>query len=313
MNLYLTHKCNRGCAFCFARKIVSEGGVDINEILTIEDIEKLLQHYQKDLGVVGLLGGEPFLYPYLGELLQLLDKYNVIPKVFTSATNPMPQALCELDLDTSPIQFIVNVGKRDSYNNESYSNLINFLEKFHSRVALSYTALNLDDDYSFLFELIEEHKLQRAIRSGVALPIYKGGNQFVKKENYKDFGDFFIKFVKDAAKRKIIVGMDCGFVPCMFSIKQIGTLQRCGVQPLFCCGAAVDVGPRLETWNCFPLFQLSHVNALDYPDMESLTLGLVHKMEEDLGGKPGIFEHCQECEYFKNRLCNGGCKSFKSF
>ena len=75
MNLYLTHKCNRGCAFCFARKIVSEGGVDINEILTIEDVEKLLRHYQKDLEVVGLLGGEPFLYPHLGELLKLLDKY----------------------------------------------------------------------------------------------------------------------------------------------------------------------------------------------------------------------------------------------
>ncbi len=313
MNLYLTHKCNRGCAFCFARKIVSDGGVDVNEILTIEDIDKLLRHYQKDLNVVGVLGGEPFLYPHFGELLKLLDKYKVIPKVFTSATNPMPQALRELDLDTSPIQFIVNVGKRDSYNDAGYGNLMEFFEKFHSRVALSYTVLNIDDDYTFLFELIDEHNLLRAIRTGVALPIYKGGNQFVKKEDYKNFGEFFVKYAKDAAKRKIVVGMDCGFVPCMFDVKQIGTLQRCGVQPSFCCGAAVDVGPRLETWNCFPLFRLSHVNALNYLNLRELTKALVSKIDRELDEKQGIFDQCKSCDYFKEKLCYGGCKSFKSF
>ena len=71
-NLYLTHKCNRGCPFCFARKVLKESGGNIDEILTIEEVKTLITHFPNQFGEFGILGGEPFLYPHLGELLELL-------------------------------------------------------------------------------------------------------------------------------------------------------------------------------------------------------------------------------------------------
>ena len=42
-NLYLTHKCNRGCPFCFARDVLKESG-RLDEILTIDEITRFLDH-----------------------------------------------------------------------------------------------------------------------------------------------------------------------------------------------------------------------------------------------------------------------------
>ena len=47
-NLYLTHKCKRGCPFCFARKVLKAAD-DVNEILTLEEIETFLDHFKDEM------------------------------------------------------------------------------------------------------------------------------------------------------------------------------------------------------------------------------------------------------------------------
>ena len=88
-NLYLTHHCNRGCPFCFARKVLAQRR-DSDEILTVEDITKLLDHYHDGFQAIGLLGGEPFLYPYpkflrteYSKITVNTDMKGIIIKVFT--------------------------------------------------------------------------------------------------------------------------------------------------------------------------------------------------------------------------------------
>ena len=138
-NLYLTHKYNRGCPFCFARKVLKESGGDIDEILTIEEVKTLINHFPNQFREFGILGGEPFLYPHLGELLELLWQNNIVPKIFTSATNPMPESIKNIDLMKNPVNFIVNIGTRDTYSDEKYNNLAQFFSKFNVVSSLSYT------------------------------------------------------------------------------------------------------------------------------------------------------------------------------
>ena len=312
-NLYLTHKCNRGCSFCFARKVLKDGAGDVNEILTINEIEQLLIHFSGQLPELGLLGGEPFLYPHLGDALELLWQHNIIPKIFTSATNPLPEALKQIDTTKKIVHFVVNIGTQDSYSDEQYKNLLCFFEKFHCQSSLSYTIFDLDADTAFLFDIIENFKLtMRNIRVGVALPIYKGGNQYIKKEDYRKLGKYFVNFAEKAATKRVILGMDCGFVACMFDKKEIGTLQRCGIQVAFCCDAAIDIGPGLNVWNCFPLFQLHKENVLESTNMKDLLKKFHHHMRDRFGGKTGIFEECKDCKHLRRRTCRGGCKSFNS-
>lgn len=312
-NLYLTHKCNRGCSFCFARKVLKEAGDNIDEILTIEEIRTLLNHFPKQLPEVGLLGGEPFLYPYFKEVLDLLWQYKIMPKVFTSATNPIPKGLNNIDLTTHPINFVVNIGTQNSYTEEKYKNLTDFFEKFNAVSSLSYTIFDLNANPSFLFEIIDKFQLRtRNIRVGVALPIYKGENQYINKKDYRQLGKFFVNFAQMAFKNQITLGMDCGFTACMFTPTEVGTLQRCGVNFSFCCGSAVDIGPKLEAWNCFPLFQLHHEKVLESKNMNELIVKFDNKMREYFNHKVGIFDECPNCKYFKRQICQGGCKSFKS-
>jgi hypothetical protein len=286
---------------------------DVDELLTIEDIKILLTHFPQQFREIGLLGGEPFLYPYLGEVLKLLWQENIVPKIFTSATNPLPASLRDIDIEKYPLSFVVNIGTRDSYSNEKYKNLIDFFAKFHLVSSLSYTLLDLDADPSFLFDIIDQFQLlTRSIRVGVALPVYKGGNQYIDKKDYKKSGEFVVKFAGTAYERNVTLGMDCGFTACMFSPREIGALQRCGVRFSFVCGAAIDIGPGLKAWNCFPLFQLHKEDVLESKNMHELIQKFDTNMDEYFNHQAGIFQECDDCKYFKRHACEGGCKSFKS-
>ncbi len=312
-NLYLTHKCNRGCPFCFARDVLKESG-RLDEILTIDEITRFLDHYGRQVDAVGLLGGEPFLYPHFDEMLRLLLSRGVFAKVFTSGTNPLPAPLDEMTFKDvlGKMSFVVNVGTADTYSERQYANLENLLTRFGPVCSLSFTIFDLTADPTYLFDLIDRFHLNRDIRVGIALPIFNGGNAYIEKERYKEAGDYFIRAVKMAAERQISLSMDCGFTACMFTTEQIGAMLSRGTEINFMCGAAMDIGPGLKVWNCFPLFQLGKLNALDYCDIEELRAALVENTDSQLADVPGIFEECTDCDMRLRRFCDGGCKSFKS-
>lgn len=310
-NLYLTHRCNRGCPFCFARKVLAQRK-DREEILTLEEITKLLDHYNNNFQSIGLLGGEPFLYPHLAEVIQLLHDRHIVCKIFTSATNPMPEALEAIPATPDYVNFVVNVGERNTYKDEQFRNLEHFFDKFHDVSALSYTIFDLNADPTFLFDMIDKYQLNRSIRTGIALPIYQGGNKYIELDEYKQAGEYFIRCVDMAAARQITMNMDCGFQACMFDDAQRGHLLRQGTQMGFMCGSAIDIGPGLQTWNCFPLFQLGYVNAMDATSEEELTQLLKAQVAKEIGDECGVRPECKTCEFMLHGLCQGGCRSFKS-
>ena len=294
MNLYLTHRCNRGCPFCFARKVLKEAGNDLDEIMSINEVRLLLDHFpeiETSVKNLGLLGGEPFLYPHLGKLLNLLSERGISSKIFTSATNEMPDELKAMSVEEAYgiLNFVVNVGTRDTYTEEKIQRLYTFLRHFAPLVSLSFTIFDLTTDPTYLFELIDEYGLSRNIRTGIALPILYGGNQFISLNDYKKAGEYFVAVARKAAERGITLSMDCGFIACMFNDQQIGELLRLGTGVHFLCGAAMDIGPKLQAWNCFPLFQIGRVDALQAKNLADLESMLMRK-----------------------GLCEGGCQSFKS-
>ena len=317
MNLYLTHRCNRGCPFCFARKVLQDAGNDLDEIMSIKEVKTLLDHFpeiENSIRNIGLLGGEPFLYPYLDKLLNLLSERGVSAKVFTSATNTMPDILKEMSIDNAvgKINFVVNVGTRDTYSEKQYQNLDLFLRHFAPLASLSYTIFDLKTNPTYLFDLIDGYGLSRNIRVGIALPILFGGNQYIALKDFKKAGCYFVDVAKQAAIRGITLAMDCGFIACMFTNQQIGELLRFGTGVHFLCGAAIDIGPKLQAWNCFPLFQIGRVDALRADNLSELEQMLKSSTAKYLGSSCGVLPECTECRLMQKGLCEGGCLSFKS-
>lgn len=311
-NLYLTHKCNRGCPFCFARKALKEAG-SYDEIMTLDEIDRFIRKYRQELPIIGLLGGEPFLYPHLPEAVKLIRGYGIPVKIFTSATNPVPEGFEEVAINDPGVNFVVNVGEASSYNERQARCLEEFMQKFHAVSALSYTIFDLNTDPSYLFDLINRYGLLREIRTGIALPIYKGGNSFIALKDYKAAGRYFIECARKAAAHRIAMSMDCGFIACMFDDAQIGELLKLGSRIGFMCGAATDVGPGLIGWNCFPLFQLGKINVMEADSMKDLCRKFDEKLAEHMDASRGVLPECESCEKLADGLCQGGCRSFKSF
>lgn len=313
-NLYLTHRCERGCPFCFARKVLREAGNNLDEILTIDEINTFIEHYGQSLDGLGILGGEPFLYPHLRELIHLLFKKGIFAKIFTSATNPLPEVLKELNVDEvkDKMCFVVNIGTRDTYSENKFRNLEYFFERYAAITTLSLTIFDLNADSTYLLDVIDKYKLNRNVRVGIALPILNGGNQYIPLSDYKKAGSYFMNFAELAANRQITLSMDCGFIACMFTTEQIGRLYRLGTAINFRCETACDVGPGLQAWNCFPLFQIGRIDALQGKDIEDLMKSLIKSTDEHLGHTCGVLPECKDCELMKKGLCYGGCKSFKS-
>ena len=94
--------------------------------------------------------------------------------------------------------------------------------------------LDLSKSPDYLFDLIDKYQLNRDIRTGIALPILNGGNQYISLDHYKEAGKYFVSVATQAAERGITLSMDCGFIACMFTTQQIGKLLRLGTGSIFC-------------------------------------------------------------------------------
>lgn len=69
MLIYLTSNCNLSCSHCFLE--------DENPVkqLSLNDLDWLTKTFE--IKSVNLLGGEPFLYPYIKEAVQMFDKVTI--------------------------------------------------------------------------------------------------------------------------------------------------------------------------------------------------------------------------------------------
>jgi hypothetical protein len=239
----------------------------------------------------------------------LWDK-ELIPKIFTNGTYPLPKSIASLDLKKG-IQFVCNVSRWGDYSDKERINLDKFLRTFHQKISLAYTILNPDDDLTFLLDYVDNYNLIRSIRLGISLPIPGDYNEYLLQDKYREVAVNLIGFARRAAKRYISFGADCGFVACMFESEEYGLMQMLDMKLRFSCGPVLDVGPDLETWHCFPLAKLPK---LSLRKLKSLLVA--GRLFKDMGDKirnhygDGIYKRCSSCRYKSRGQCSGGCLGF---
>jgi sulfatase maturation enzyme AslB (radical SAM superfamily) len=307
-NIFITDQCDRGCRFCFARvgpwsEEYPKRSLTHDEIIEILEVKSSLPFRQ-----VGIVGGEPLGSPFLVETIDRLWRQGTMCKIFTSGSCPFPDGLADLR-GKGPLNFIVNIDAKDTYTPQRREHLDHFLKTFGKFCSLSFTILDPDRDLSFLLDYISEYGLVNHIRMGVALPIVGlKGNEHLPEERYRSAGRRFVEFAKRASERGVILGCDCGFVACMFDLSELGLLMRLGMKAQFVCGPAMDIGPGLEVWHCFPLSRMPRVSLREYQTMEGAEKAL-RSMAGQLRARfgPGIFPRCRECKYLKRGQCSGGC------
>jgi radical SAM protein with 4Fe4S-binding SPASM domain len=312
-NVLLTQKCVRSCPYCFAKKHMSESTPD--DILLWENLIYLADFFElSGERNISLLGGEPTLHPnFLDFVIYLLERnFNV--RVFTSGI--MSERVLEgvaLAVNNVPperLSFICNLNdpKRTHAPFAEIERVKRFLTVFGSRTVAGFNIYQTDFELDFLFKYINNYGLRRTIRLGIAHPIPGKQNIYIFLDDIPSIINRLFSYRELFERCRVKPGLDCGFPMCKLSNTQLGWLyQFTGGASSFGCGPAIDIGPDMSVWSCFPLSSFHKKSIFEFDTLQDVIrfyqrmIGLI-RMEVG-----GIYEECDNCVYREDGICSGGC------
>lgn len=146
------------------------------------------------------------------------------------------------------------------------------------------------------------------MRLGLAHPIPGMNNTHVPVINFPMMIEKLISYLPLFERFRIRPGFDCGFAICLFTDEQLGKFFKINLGNLkFGCGPAIDIGPDMTVWSCFPLSSFHKKSVFEFNSLHEISdfySSLHHAVRVESGG---IFEKCDDCRYREEGLCSGGC------
>ena len=310
-NILLTQLCVRSCPYCFAQKYMGE--VSPKDMLSWDNLIYLADFFIKSgTNHMSLLGGEPLLHPQFSEYVHYLSKRGIHSSIFTSGitTDKKFEVIKEELADKGlKLQFICNVNDPTKSPAHEIPKVIKFLETFGERTTLSFNIYESDFSFDFLFEYIKKYNLKNHIRLGLAHPIPNQPNHCISPVDFPRVAERLSYFYEKYKEENVEVGFDCGFPLCIFTEEQLGKMFLWSNGRLvFKCGPAIDIGPDMSVWSCFPLSGFNKRSVFEFDSIREIDDFYNEKMKE-MRNDEGIYENCTSCNYRKNGLCTAGCVS----
>ncbi|MDD3544693.1 MAG: hypothetical protein PHG96_04960, partial [Kiritimatiellae bacterium] len=108
-------------------------------------------------------------------------------------------------------------------------------------------------------------------------------------------------------ERRLTLGLDCGFPLCMFTDADLGRLWKNAHAMNFGCGPAIDIGPDLQVWSCFPLRRESPRSLFEFQSLQQLHQHFEDVLKTLRDETGGILPECGTCSYRESGKCAGGC------
>jgi radical SAM protein with 4Fe4S-binding SPASM domain len=309
-NILLTEKCVRSCPYCFAKKHMEGSaisGLSWDNLLYIADFLDISGHRK-----VSLLGGEPTLHPLFVDFTTYLIARNFHVNVFTSGIMSAQKLkecrryLSGLTLDR--LSFTCNMNHPDLSTMKETEKIHAFLSAFGHLTTLGYNIYHTGFDFTFLIQLINEYNLVRHIRIGLAHPIPGEVNAYIPTEEIKDIARRFAGFFDLFERFGISPGFDCGMPMCIFTEEELGRLLKLNRGTVsFGCGPAIDIGPDMQVWSCFPLSNVHKRSLYEFNSMQEIDSFYKELHTKIRQERAGVFEDCDNCRYRLNDVCRGGC------
>jgi hypothetical protein len=310
-NVLLTQRCVRSCPYCFAKEPMDNS---TNDNLSWDNLLYLADFFESSgERHISLLGGEPTLHQHFTEFIVYLLERNFNVTVFTSGIMSQKK-LDELNRTLAHrtpdrLSFVCNINEPERSPAPETAKQQEFLKMFGSLSSVSFNIYNLDFNISFIFDYIHRFGMSRRIRFGLAHPIPGEINNCIPAEGMKAMAQRFMTFAPLFEKFRVSPSFDCGMPLCVFTEEQIGRLFRLSQgTERFACGPAIDIGPDMTVWSCFPLHTLKKRSIYDFNSLEEVRRfygELITKIRrEEIGG---IFEQCDDCRDLGTGACAGGC------
>jgi len=289
------------------------GGVSPKDMLSWDNLIYLADFFIKSgYHHMSLLGGEPLLHPQFSEFIHYLSKRGIHSSIFTSgitSTKKMGVIKKELINKDLKFQFICNVNDPAKSPDYELAKVNSFLETFGERTTLSFNIYELDFSFDFLFEYIKKYNLKNHIRLGLAHPIPNQPNHCISPVDFPKVAEKLSYFYDKFKEKNVEIGFDCGFPLCIFSEEQLGKMFLWSNGRLvFKCSPAIDIGPDMSVWSCFPLSGFNKRSVFEFDSIREIDDFYREKMNE-MRNNEGLYEGCISCNYRKNGICTAGCVS----
>ncbi|MCD7780471.1 MAG: radical SAM protein [Candidatus Gastranaerophilales bacterium] len=320
-NIFLTKKCNLKCPYCFADEFVNKA----NEEITLENFNKALDFFKASrVNHVGLIGGEPTLHSHFKEIIDILNKDNMINS-YTIYTNGLEIDKYMEDILNEKAGMLVNCNPPYDIGTARYKNLKENIavltEKKKDKFTLGINLYSKDMDYSYIFDLLKITG-HHHVRFSTALPNIAKEKTHNILDSFKEMKPLIFGFFADCLKNEIVPNNDCNSFPdCIYTPEDkklllnlsvlankynmgIGTLGTCHT-----CSPVIDILPDLMAVRCFGLSTYMKKSITEFKNLENLNLYFYNKI--DLFARLSYVN--KECEDCKMRLLDkcGVCFTYK--
>ena len=304
MNILLSNACNVSCAYCFADAFLGERAD--REDLRFPDYQRILSFLSRSgARKLQLAGGEPTLHP---DFSRFVDYAVVEGFVVTILSNGLFGQRVRDHLHRRRGHFrllCMNLNEPGFYSTRQWDLIRTNLAVLGSKTVIGVNLYRPDQDFEYVIELAREFHVL-GLRCVFAHQSGRTSNPVIM--SYEDISrqagrltDFVQRVGRDLGLR---VGYDCGFVPCLFSDEQLGTLSRWNTKLGECSKLAFSVDSGLRVAHCFNREKSEYVAHLD----RFSTLSDVEAFFCDLDRtEPPLFEGCGTCAEKRVGACDGGC------
>jgi radical SAM protein with 4Fe4S-binding SPASM domain len=282
-------------------------GLSWDNLMYIADFLEMSGHKK-----VSLLGGEPTLHPQFVDFTTYLIERQFHVNVFTSGIMSKKRLLEAKQFlsgySTEKLTFTCNLNEPDISTQEESSRINQFLTTFGHLTTLGFNLYKTDFNFDYHIQTINRFNLGRHIRIGLAHPIPGEVNTYVQGEEVKKIARRLVSFFDLFKRFKISPGFDCGMPMCAFTDEELGKLLKLNKGFVsFGCGPAIDIGPDMKVWSCFPLSNMHKRSLFEFNSMQEIDTfyrELHNKIRRETGG---IFKECDDCSHRFSDVCRGGC------
>jgi len=318
-NLLLTEKCVRACPYCFAKEYLNESKENIlpwENLIYVADLFEVSNERQ-----LALLGGEPTLHPNFVDFVLYLHERRFKVNVFTSgimANKTLETAIKYLlKIPAENLMFTCNYNHPKTSTANETKQINKFLKSFSKYITLSFNLYQPEFELKYLVDAIVKYDLRKHIRLGLAQPIPGQKNECLAANEVRYISKTLRNQLDLLEKHRITLSFDCGMPMCIFSDEDLGRLFKLNRgKILFTCYPAIDIGPDLQVWACFPLSNYEKKSLYDFNSVDEIKHYFIDKQQNirncrdvarRVSRNKGIFDECNKCVHFAEKLCNGGC------
>jgi radical SAM protein with 4Fe4S-binding SPASM domain len=310
-NLLITQTCVRSCPYCFAKKHMDDN--DRDGMMGWKDFIYLVDFLEASGDKhVSLLGGEPTLHPEFPDYIVYLLERGFSVNTFTSGImNEKRLRRLERVLagaDPERLSFVVNINDPLKSNYSETERVKSFLEVFGHVSSPGYNMYRPKFEMGFLFDYVNTYGMRKHLRLGLTHPIAGKKNAYIRLGEIQEMVNTLLTYEEYFTRFGVKIGLDCGFPMCTYTDEQLGKLYKLtGGRLSFGCGPAVDIGPDMMVWCCFPLSDYHKKSIYDFDNMQELVNFYQEKQMNIRTEITGIFDECETCRLRMEGMCDGGC------